>query len=86
MLANNIFMGLIVGVASNYASTLFTPDVRASGLGFSYNISFAIFNGAFLALASFGVSEGFMFTPLFLIIAVVSISIFILTLTNKNVQ
>lgn len=40
MLINNIFMGLVVGVASNYASTLFTPGVRASGLGFSYNISF----------------------------------------------
>ncbi|MDE4938337.1 MFS transporter, partial [Francisella tularensis subsp. holarctica] len=42
MLINNIFMRLVVGVASNFASTLFSPGVRASGLGFSYNISFAI--------------------------------------------
>ncbi|AIT08693.1 MFS transporter [Candidatus Francisella endociliophora] len=85
MLINNVFMGLIVGVATNYASTLFTPGVRASGLGLSYNISFAIFNGAFLALASFGVAEGFMFTPLMLILTVVTISIITLCLL-KNIK
>lgn len=83
MLINNIFMGLIVGVASNYACTLFTPAVRASGLGFSYNISFAIFNGAFLTLASFGIAKGFMLAPLFLILIVVSIAFSILFFTRK---
>ncbi|WP_338029162.1 MFS transporter [Francisella halioticida] len=37
ILINSIFMGLIVGVATNYASMLFSSGVRASGLGFSYN-------------------------------------------------
>lgn len=84
MLINNIFMGLVVGVTANYASTLFTPGVRASGLGFTYNISFAIFNGAFLALSSFGVAEGVMLTPLYLILAVVIISLFVLIFTKES--
>ncbi|AJI56965.1 sugar (and other) transporter family protein [Francisella philomiragia] len=83
MLINNIFMGLVVGVASNYASTLFTPGVRASGLGFSYNISFAVFNGAFLALASLGIAKGYILTPLYLILTVVVISIIILLITKR---
>ncbi len=61
----------------------FTPGVRASGLGFSYNISFAVFNGAFLALASLGIAKGYILTPLYLILTVVVISIIILLITKK---
>ncbi|WP_150466328.1 MFS transporter [Francisella sp. SYW-9] len=86
MLVNNIFMGLVVGVSANYASTLFSAGVRASGLGFGYNISFAVFNGAFLALASFGVAQGVMLTPLYLILAVIIISLLILIFTKKSCQ
>ncbi|ADA78679.1 MFS transporter [Francisella tularensis] len=86
MLINNIFMGLVVGVASNYASTLFSPVVRASGLGFSYNISFAIFNGAFLALASLGIAKGFILTPLYLVLIVIFTSTLILVFTRNTSQ
>ncbi|MFV9958813.1 MAG: hypothetical protein AB8V10_04250 [Francisella endosymbiont of Hyalomma asiaticum] len=74
-LIDNIFMGLVAGVASNYAIILFSPGVRSSGLSFSYNISFAILNGTFLALASLGITKGFIFTSLYLILAVIIISI-----------
>ncbi|APC96662.1 MFS transporter [Francisella frigiditurris] len=83
MLMNNIFMGMIVGVASNYASMLFSPSVRASGLGLSYNVTFAIFNGLFLVVASFGIAKGFMLMPLFLSIMVVITAIIILSLVKQ---
>ena len=71
-------MGLAVGVASNYSCMLFEPSVRATGLGTVYNISFAIFNGAFLALASLGIANGIMLTPLYLSLGVVAMSLIIL--------
>ncbi len=79
-------MGLVAGVASNYAITFFSPGVRASGLSFSYNISFAILNGTFLALASLGIAKGFIFTSLYLILAVIIISTIILIFIRNTLQ
>ena len=82
MLINSIFMGLVVGVAANYSSMLFRPSVRATGLGLIYNLAFAIFNGMFLAIASYGIAQGVMLTPLYLGMTVVVVSIFVLIILN----
>ncbi len=77
-------MGLIIGVAANYSSMLFNPSVRASGLGTVYNITYAIFNGVFLALASYGITQGFMLTPLYLSMVVIAVSLVVLIILNKK--
>ncbi|QLE78328.1 MHS family MFS transporter [Francisella sp. Scap27] len=83
MCINSCFMGLAVGVSANYSSMLFSPSVRASGLGTVYNISFAIFNGFFLALASFGIAHGFMLSPLYLSLIVFIVCLLILFVYRK---
>lgn len=84
MCINSCFMGLTVGVAANYSCTLFDANVRASGLGTIYNICFAIFNGIFLALASYGIASGIIFTPIYLSSTIIFISLVVLISTPKK--
>ena len=84
MLLSSVSLGLIVGVSTNYASMLFRPSARASGLGISYNLSFSIFNGAFFALASLGIAKGYMLTPLYLVAPVVLMSVIILLIFQNS--
>ena len=83
MCINSVFMGVIIGVAANYSSMLFNPNVRSSGLGLVYNLAFAIFNGMFLALSSYGIYKGIILAPLYLGMSVVIISVTILVLLRK---
>ena len=77
-------MGLTVGVAANYSCMLFSPNVRASGLSIINNISFAIFNGAFLALASYGISQGLILAHLYIASSTMIICLIVLLVSPKN--
>ena len=84
LIISSIFLAMVISTGANYASSIFSPIIRASGLGLSYNIAYAIFNGIFFALATYGISEGIKLMPLYITLIVIIISTTLLFISKNH--